>query len=148
MKKLILMILATGILFSCGDDEPTIETIDTSMPQGTFTASKSGTFTEQNDTGSAGTAELGTDEKGTQFLHFGSNFTTNLGTGTVTVYLSTSDTYMADPGNGNPDLLLIAGVKSNGDQYFKLDPAADSKFTYVILWCGSASIPFGYAQLQ
>ncbi|MEQ9285589.1 MAG: DM13 domain-containing protein [Cyclobacteriaceae bacterium] len=148
MKRIMLMILAGSIIMACGEDEPTIETIDSSMPQGTFTSSKSGTFVEQNDTGSAGLAELGTDEDGTQFLHFGSNFMTNLGTGTVTVYLSTSDTYMADPGNGNPDLLLIAGVKNNGEQYFKLQPAAASKFTHVILWCGSANIPFGYAQLQ
>lgn len=55
---------------------------------------------------------------------------------------------MADPGNGNPDLLLIGPVKKAGENYFKIEPAAASKFTYVILWCGSASIPFGYAELN
>jgi len=141
--------MAGVLLVSCGgEDDPDPVVIDSSMPQGTYTAAISGTFVEQNDTGSAGTAELGVDSEGTQFLHFGTDFTTNLGTGTVTLYLSTSETYKADPGNGNPDLFLIGAVKSNGEQYFKLDPAAASKFTYVILWCGSANIPFGYAELQ
>lgn len=132
---------------SCSDDAQTI-TIDTSKPDGTFSASESGMFVEQNSTGSAGTVELGLDSKGTQFLRFGSDFTTNLGTGTVTVYLSTSMDYVADPGSGNPDLRLVGIVATNGETFYKLDPAAASKFTHVILWCGSANIPFGYAELQ
>ncbi len=146
-----LMAMMAVLLFfttSCGEDEPEIQEIDTSMPSGSFTADISGTFVAQNDTGSKGMAELGTDEDGTQFLHFGSDFETVLATGTVTIYLSTSDTFTADPGNGNPDLFLVGVVKANGEQYFKLDPGAASKFDNVILWCGSASIPFGYAALQ
>lgn len=148
LKKLSFFVLVLTLFAACSDDDPTEVVIDSSLPQGQFTSMKSGTFMEQNSTGSTGTAELGTDSEGTQFLHFGSNFNTNLATGTVTVYLSTSDTYMADPGNGNPDLLLIGPVKKAGENYFKIDPAADSKFTHVILWCGSASIPFGYAELN
>lgn len=148
MKNLFLIsVLSLFILTSCDDDNETVM-IDTSLPEGTFTAQKSGSFMEQNGTGSTGTAQLGTDSNGTQFLAFGSNFMTNLGTGTVTVYLSTSMDYVADPANGNPDLRLAGIVQKNGQNYYKLDPAAEAKFTHVILWCGSASIPFGYAALQ
>ena len=79
---------------------------------------------------------------------FGSNFTTNLATGTVVVYLSTSDTYTADPGSGNPDLLLTGYVSENGEHYFRLDPSADAKFTHVILYCASAGVQFGNAPLN
>jgi hypothetical protein len=133
-------------LAACGDDD--VVTIDSAKPDGTFTVAKDGTFVEQNATGSTGTTSLGTDSKGTEFLMFGSNFNTNLATGTVTVYLSTSMTYTADPGNGNPDLLLVGIVNQAGENYFKIDPAAPAKFTHVILWCGSANIPFGYAALN
>ena len=73
---------------------------------------------------------------------------TELGTGTATVYLSTSATYKADPGKGNPDLKLLGIVAKNGEQYFKLSAAPESKFTHVIIWCGSASIPFGNTPLN
>lgn len=148
IRKLSIFVFVMALFVACDDDDTMEVVIDSSLPQGQFTSDRSGTFVEQNGTGSTGTAELGTDSEGTQFLHFGSNFNTNLATGTVTVYLSTSDTYMADPANGNPDLLLIGPVKNAGENYFKIDPAAESKFTHVILWCGSASIPFGYAQLM
>jgi hypothetical protein len=128
--------------------EPEEIIIDSSQPQGAFVATESGTFVEQNDTDSAGTAELGTDEAGTSFLRFGDDFMTNLGTGTVTVYLSTSETFTPDPMNGNPDLRLIGPVSSNGENFFRLEAAAEARFTHVILWCGSANIPFGFAALN
>ena len=130
------------------DEDPVTVMVDTSMPQGTFTVSHSGTFVDQNSAGSAGTASLGTDSLGSQFLQFSSDFTTNLATGTVTVYLSTSDTYTADPGNGNPDLRIVGVTTTAGMQSFKLDPVAEAKFTHVILWCGSAGVPFGNAPLN
>ena len=148
LKKFFVIAFVFFGLVACDDDSTNTVEVDLSLPQGTFTASKSGSFVEQNSTGSTGTAELGMDESGVQFIRFGSNFNTNLGTGTVTVYLSTSDEYVADPANGNPDLLLVGPVKTAGENYFKLSPSADSKFTHVLLWCGSANIPFGYAELN
>jgi len=147
MKKPLYFTLAMALaLFGCSNDE-TI-TIDSSKPDGTFTPTKTGTFVEQNSTGSMGMVELGTDSKSIQFVKFDTDFSTNLATGTVTVYLSTSMTYTADPANGNPDLKLVGIVTKAGENYFKVDPAAPTKFTHVILWCGSANIPFGYAELN
>ncbi len=122
--------------------------VDPTKPQGTFSVAKSGNFTEQNATGSKGGAQLGKDEDGIQFLKFDSNFATNFATGTVTVYLSTSMTFTPDPANGNPSLRLVGPVTKAGENYFRLDPAADAKFTHVILWCASANVPFGFARLQ
>ncbi|MEM6345411.1 MAG: DM13 domain-containing protein [Bacteroidota bacterium] len=131
---------------ACQEPEPVI--IDSSLPQGTFTAQLTGSFVEQNGTGSTGTAEIGSDTENGQFLRFGDDFVTNLATGTVTVYLSTSQDFVADPMNGNPELQLVGAVNSNGETFFKFDAAPAAKFTHVILWCGSANIPFGYAALQ
>jgi len=142
----LFTLISLAMFTACDDDEAVI--VDPTQPQGAFTVAKTGTFVEQNGTGSTGTAELGTDENGVQFLKFGSNFNTSFATGTVTVYLSTSMTFMPDPGNGNPELRLVNPVSKAGENYFRLDPAAAAKFTHVILWCGSANIPFGYAQLQ
>jgi hypothetical protein len=147
MKQTIMAgVISILSLSACSDDD--VLTIDSAKPEGTFTIARDGSFMEQNSTGSMGTAALGSDSQGTEFLKFESDFNTNLATGTVTVYLSTSMTYMADPGNGNPDLLLVGIVNKSGENYFKIDPAAPSKFTHVILWCGSANIPFGYAELN
>ncbi len=147
MKKLIyaFAIVAMG-LSSCSKDNTV--TVDTSLPNGTFTPTKTGTFTAQNATPTAGTAQLGTDSKSIQFLKFGSDFKTEFGTGTVTIYLSTTMTFTASPGTGNPNLKLVGIVPKAGENYFKIDPAADPKFAYVIIWCGTANIPFGNAKLN
>ncbi|HAA10485.1 MAG TPA: hypothetical protein DCE41_01835 [Cytophagales bacterium] len=150
MKKSILLsaALVAGLLFTACTEEVEPEIIDSSQPQGDFTASATGDFVEQSGAGSTGSASLGTDSEGTTFLQFSSSFNTNLATGTVTVYLSTSSEFTTDPGNGNPDLYLVGGVRNAGVNNFKLDPVPGSQFTHVILWCGSANVPFGYAELQ
>lgn len=140
-----MMLFALTLAFTaCKKDE----VIDPTVPNGEFTVSKSGTFVDQNGAGSAGKIELGTDEDGTQFAKMGSDFKTNLATGTVVVYLSTSATYTADPMNGNPALRLIGYINANGEQYIRLDPAAESKFTHVLLYCASAGVQFGNAALN
>ncbi len=152
MKKnfvvILLGFLSTTTMISCSEDAPTTITIDSSQPQGAFTANVNGTFVDQNAAGSVGTVELGLDEDGTQFLKFDSDFSTGLATGTVTVYFSTSMDYVADPGLGNPDLRLLGAVQDTGEMYFKVDPVLEAQFTHVILWCATANIPFGYAELN
>jgi Electron transfer DM13 len=150
MKRIAFafFLLAAGMTtFSSCTKEETI-TVDTALPQGTITASKSGNFVEQNMTGSKGKATLGSDTKGVQFLTFDAAFSTVFATGTVSVYLSTTKDFVADPANGNPNLKLVGPVFKAGENFFKLDPKADAKFTHVILWCGTASVPFGYAELK
>ena len=144
----LLSLSSVAFFSACTKDKEVIVEVDSSKPQGTFTATKSGAFVEQNATGSKGTAQLGTDSKGAQFLKFGSDFSSSFATGTVTVYLSTSMTFTPEPGSGNPNLRLIGPVKKAGENYFLLDPVAEAKFTHVLLWCASANVPFGYAPLQ
>jgi hypothetical protein len=147
MKKLIYLfaILALGIT-SCTKDAVTV-TVDSSKPDGAFTKSKSGTFVK-DEAPTTGMAELGKDSKGVQFLKFGSDFTTNFGTGTVSIYFSTSNKYVADPGNSKGNLRLVGPALKAGETYFKLEPALDAKFTHVILWCGTANVQFANAPLN
>lgn len=149
MKKvLILFYVALLGLVSCSDDNDPI-IIDTTRPTGTFSAARSGSFIDQNGAGSMGTARIGTDTQGKEFLQFSSDFNTALATGTVTVYLSTSDTFKADPSNGNPDLLAIGPVRMAGENFFAIPTGVStSRYSHVLLWCGSVGIPFGNAPLQ
>ena len=146
-SSLFLLLMAGMFAFTACEKEVEV-IVDPTLPKGTFTSAKSGTFVEQNATGSKGAAQLGKDADGTSFLKLGSDFSTSFATGTVTVYLSTSQTFTASPGTGNPDLRLIGPVNKAGEKYFRLDAAPDAKFTHVILWCASANVPFGYAKLQ
>ncbi|WKN30828.1 DM13 domain-containing protein [Porifericola rhodea] len=148
MKKIILFaVLPLFFMFACDEDDE-VTTVDSSRPQGTFSVSRSGDFVEQNGTGTQGMAAVGTDEDGNSFIRFNDSFQTNLATGTVAIFLSTSDTFMADPANGNPNLKLVGNVSMNGESYYPLSETVDSKYTHIILWCASANIPFGYAPLQ
>lgn len=148
MKKgfLFSMLFAAVAFASCTKTEEV--TVDTAVPVGAFTAKSSGALTAQNGTPTKGTASVGTDTKGTYFMKLGSDFTTELGTGTATLYLSTSATFKSSPGTGNPDLKLVGVIAKNGEQNFKLAAAPEAKFTYVIVWCGTAAVPFGNAQLK
>lgn len=149
LNTLIIALFSMFAISGITSCEKEVEVIvDPTKPQGAFTVAQTGSFVEQNATGSKGAAQLGTDSKGTQFLKFGSDFSTSFATGTVTVYLSTSMTFSPDPANGNPALRLVGPVSKAGENYFVLDPVAAAKFTHVILWCGSANVPFGYAKLQ
>jgi hypothetical protein len=147
MKKFIYLfaLVALGIT-SCTKDAVTI-TVDSSKPDGTFTVAKSGNFVKDGPP-SAGMVQLGKDSKGVQFLKFGSDFTSEFGTGTVSVYLSTTMTFVPDPGNSKGNLRLVGPASKAGETYFKLDPAADAKFAYVILWCGTANVQFANAKLN
>lgn len=147
-KAFILFYVAFLGLVSCADDNDPI-TIDPTHPTGALNVARSGSFTDQNAAGSMGVAGLGTDTQGKEFLQFSSNFNTALATGTVTVYLSTSATFMADPGNGNPNLLVLGPVRMAGENFFAIPTGASTaKYTHVLLWCGSVGIPFGNARLQ
>jgi len=149
MKKvLILFYVAFLGLVSCSEDNAPI-TIDATKPNGALSIARSGSFVDQNGAGSTGTAGLGKDSQGKEFLQFNQAFNTALATGTVTVFLSTSATFMADPANGNPNLLALGPVRTAGENFFVIPAgSATAKYTHVILWCGSVGVPFGNARLQ
>lgn len=142
-----LIIVGTLALVSCEDDAETI-TIDSAVPSGNLTVQRQGTFVAESGKPTAGMAQIGTDQDGEVFLRFGNDFMTDLATGTVTIYLSTSEALQRNAGAGNPDLQLIGAVGMNGEDFFKLASAPDSKFSHIILWCESVGIPFGNAELQ
>jgi hypothetical protein len=152
MKKIILSVFAMAIVsitaFSCSDDETKTVTVDSSLPDGNFSVSKMGTLIAQNGTPTKGKIEIGTDSKGATFVHLGTDFTTELGTGTATVYLSKTATFTASPSTGNPDLKLVGVVNRNGEFYFKLNSVAPTGLNYIIIWCASANVPFGNGELK
>lgn len=149
MKKLfILFYLAFMGFVSCtGDSDPV--TIDPTRPTGALSVTRTGAFVDQNNAGSTGSASLGVDTGGKEFLAFSPNFNTALATGTVTVYLSTSAAFTPDPANGNPNLLVLGPVRAAGENFFAIPSGSSTgKYTHVILWCGSVGVPFGNARLQ
>ncbi|MBK6266581.1 DM13 domain-containing protein [Marivirga sp. S37H4] len=153
MKKIIVLaFLAIPFLFcSCDDTEVETMVVDTSLPHGDFMVVTSGQFMAQNGTPTAGSVEIGTDSEDEAFVRFSNNFMTELGTGTVTVYLSTTNEDLNEvfsPENGNQNLQLVGIVQRNGEHFFKLNSSIDAKYTHVILWCASAGIPFGNAELM
>ncbi len=153
MKRIFIGIFALALTtittVSCDKDTETVTVqVDTTRPVGAFTASKTGTLTAQNGTPTQGKIEIGKDTENSTFVHLGSDFKTELGTGTATVYLSKTATFTASPGTGNPDLKLVGVVSANGEAYYKLSGAAPAGLDYVIIWCGSANIPFGNGLLK
>ncbi len=154
LKKISIILLSAAFIMSCSDDEDPV-TIDPTQPSGTFSTTASGSFVDQSMAGTTGSVSIGTDSDGVQFLQYSSDFSTNLNTGTVSVYLTTSlvndaDDFaaLASPGTGNPDLKLVGPLSGSGMSFQKLNSAATSSQKFVLLWCGSVGVPFGTAELK
>ncbi|MEQ9168312.1 MAG: DM13 domain-containing protein [Fulvivirga sp.] len=154
LRKLSIILLSAAFVMGCSDDDDPV-VIDPTQPSGTFRASASGSFVDQSMAGTTGSVSIGTDSDGVQFLQYSSDFSTNLNTGTVSVYLTSSmvndaDEFaaLASPGTGNPDLKLVGPLSGTGMSFQKLNSAATANQKFVLLWCGSVGVPFGSAELN
>lgn len=152
MKNLFnlgLLLFVALILTSCDSgsmaDADKMKPADEVEVSGPITVIKTGTLTAQSSTNTVGMVQLVTNSEGKYFVRLTENFTTKFSTGTVTVYLSTSDRLQLST-SGSFQLVSIVGKA--GEHFFPLTGAPDAKFTHGIIWCGAAAIPFGFAPLN
>jgi hypothetical protein len=147
--KLTLPLVAFIMLASCDSesmkDADKMKPVDNVAVTGPITVVKTGSLTAQSSTNTLGMVQLVTNQDGKFFVRLTENFTTKFSTGTVTVYLSTSDKLQLST-SGTFQLVSIVGKA--GEHFFPLTAAPDSKFTHGIIWCGAAAIPFGFAPLN
>lgn len=106
---------------------------------------KSGTLTPQSSTNTKGMIQIVSNDEGRFFVRLSDDFTTKFSTGTVTVYLSTSENLRLSSA-GSFQLVSIVG--KSGEHFFPLPSTPDAKFTHGIIWCGAAAIPFGFAPFE
>ncbi len=144
--KICLFLFATILLSSCDSgsmkDADQMKPVDEVEVVGPVTVIKTGTLTPQSSTNTKGMVQVVNNEEGKFFIRLTEDFTTKFSTGTVTVYLSTSE-LLDLSSSGSFQLISIVG--KSGEHFFPLTSAPDSKFTHGIIWCGAAAIPFGFA---
>ncbi|WP_075352173.1 hypothetical protein [Algoriphagus marinus] len=137
------------ILSSCDSgsmkDADKMKPADQVEVTGPVTVLKTGTLNAQSNTNTRGMFQVVTNAEGKYFVRLTEDFTTKFSTGTVTVYLSTSDRLQLST-SGSFQLVSIVGKA--GEHFFPLSGAPDGKFTHGIIWCGAAAIPFGFAPLN
>jgi hypothetical protein len=144
--KLASLALAFSLLVSCASKDGKLDAPDdNTMVMGQVDLLKSGTLTAQSSTNTVGTVSIVKDNTGKYFVRLSENFTTKFSTGTVTVYLATSQTLNL---NSPSTFQLVSIVGKPGEQFFALPGLPDSKFNHTIIWCGAAAIPFGFAPLN
>lgn len=112
---------------------------------GAFTAARSGVFQKQNGYNAEGTAQLGADEANAQWLRLAPDFNASLSTGAVTVYLSQNQNLALGAAGTFQRVELVT---KPGEHFYKIDPAVGDDFRFAILWCASASVQFGNAELK
>jgi PBP1b-binding outer membrane lipoprotein LpoB len=152
MKNLLKLTLALVVaLFIASCDSDTMKDADKMKPAeeaevtGPISVIKTGTLTAQSSTNTVGMVQLVTNSENKYFVRLTENFTTKFSTGTVTVYLSTSDKLQLGTSGS---FQLVSTVGKAGEHFFPLTTAPDAKFTHGIIWCGAAAIPFGFAPLN
>ena len=131
---------------ACQKDENTTPVpSDPNLITGAFSATHSGVFQAQNGYRAEGTAEIGMDGANAQWLRLAPDFNTTLSTGGVTVYLSQNKSLNLGAAG---TFRRLAVVTVPGEHFYKIDPAVGIDFKFAILWCASASVPFGNAELK
>ncbi|HCD86948.1 MAG TPA: hypothetical protein DEQ87_04805 [Algoriphagus sp.] len=148
MKTFIQLLAISFLTFmlSCSSDsmEPIIPD-DSNQVSENFAVLKTGTLTPQSSTNTRGMVQLVRDEDNKFFIRLSDDFTTKFSTGTVTVYLSTSQSLNL---NNTSTYQLVSIVGKSGEHFFSLPGMPDEKFTHGIIWCGAAGIPFGFAPMN
>jgi hypothetical protein len=104
MKRIFIAILTTLTIVSCSSDSEST-TVDSALPVGAFYSYKTGNCSNPQPK-----ENWNWCRQSKYNLCTPCSLTTELGTGTTSVYLSTSNTFKASPGTGNPDLKLIGIV--------------------------------------
>lgn len=134
-------------LAACQKDEslPEPPPVDGTKPSGKFSPARQGTFNKQNGYNAEGTAQIGKDEAANQWLRLANDFNASLSTGAVTVYLSKNQNLDL---NAKDSHLRVDLVKTPGEHFYKIMPEANDAFKFAILWCASANVQFGNAELK
>lgn len=141
-----LLAAFTLSLVSCTDEDGSPDAPDDNgMVMGQVDVLRSGNLTAQSSTNTQGNVAIVKDKDGKYFVRLSENFTTKFSTGTVTVYLATSQTLNLE---SSSSFQLVSIVGKPGEQFFSLSGLPDAKFTHAIIWCGAAAIPFGFARLE
>lgn len=123
------------------------------QPVGTVTSLKTGTLARQNAPGTPetkGTLAIIQDSNSNQFVKLNSDFMSGFTTGTVTVYLAKSMEEINTQRNGGTtatNVQAIGFVQKNGEQYLKI-AGSISGFTHLVLYCETAEVNFGAAELN
>ena len=138
----ILLLIA---FVSCKKEDTALNPGNAEMPAGLFSTVRSGVFQKQNGYNAEGTAQLGSDESNTQWLRLAPDFNTSLSTGAVTVYISQNQNLALNAANSFRRLDLVT---IPGEHFYKIDPAVGNEFKFAILWCASAGVQFGNAELK
>lgn len=141
-----LLAAFTLSITSCDDQDGSPDAPDDNeIVMGQVDVIKSGSLTAQSSTNTKGNVAIVKDKDGKHFVRLSENFTTKFSTGTVTVYLATSQTLNLE---SSSSFQLVSIVGKPGEQFFSLSALPDAKFTHAIIWCGAAAIPFGFARLE
>lgn len=143
--KFLIISLAFFALSCDSASETPAAPDDNTAVSGPVVVLKTGTLTAQSSTNTKGMVSLVRDKDGKHFIQLSDSFTTKFSTGTVTVYLATSQTLSLSTA-GSFQLVSIVGKP--GEQFFNLPGLPDAKFTHAIIWCGAAAIPFGFSPLN
>ncbi len=149
LNKIFFSILLLSGFMACQKDDlaspDPVTPGNSTMPVGVFSVSRSGVFQKQNGYNAEGTAQIGTDDAGNQWLRLAPDFNATLSTGAVTVYLSQNQNLMLNTPGSFRRLNLVT---KPGEHFYKLDPAAGADFKFAILWCASAGVQFGNAEIM
>lgn len=148
MKTLIQIFVVSflSLILSCSSEsmEP-IPPDDSNQVGENFEILRTGTLSAQSSTNTRGMVQLIQDDENKFFIRLSDDFTTKFSTGTVTVYLSTNQSLNL---NNSSTFQLVSIVGKSGEHFFSLPGMPDEKFTYGIIWCGAAGIPFGFALME
>lgn len=112
---------------------------------GQTTTLRTGSIVHQDGPATSGDVAIIKDVAGSEFIQLKDNFTSDFGSGTVTVYLAKNSSNINNQPDG--DKVKIGLVNRNGAQVLAV-PSSAAAYKYVVFYCSTVKINFGAAELK
>jgi hypothetical protein len=145
MNKIILMALVLFINISCDKEDVQVDNGGSVETTEMTTKLSSGTFNGENGYAVSGTAALTKSSVNKYFIEFADSFKSSFAAGSVALY--TSSTAKLDLGKSST-FSKFGVTNKNGKQTYELGADFNLNQKYVIVWCFSAGVQFGSAELK
>lgn len=115
-----------------------------------LTVLREGSISDQEGPATSGRVAVAEDPSGARFVVLREDFDSDFSTGTVEIFLASSEANLREQSAGNPGSVspLLGRVNSDGAAVFEIPAGVDdTAFSHIIIWCATVEINFGAASL-
>ncbi len=155
-SQIVALTLLSIVSLACGNEDDNNETPNDGGGTGQLTAVRSGSLVADGAGGApdaTGSVTISRDSTGALFVTLGEDFMQEAGPGDTQLILAKSNANVSeqrndDAGNTSPSLATVTNGFAGAAEFALPANVNIDEFSYLIVWCPTAGVNFGAAQLD